>query len=384
MTPKVTPSAALSPATPSPGYTVGAAGENGGHNGARTLEETGFCAAIYKNGETASRESKNIADFNAIVKDASVAWIDTIVEDLEKGSLAAAKSLGFSEATVKNLIRSIWSNNYEDFGNEMGILLPAMRVEGFDVQHVPLIILIKENLLVTMHTIETKRFFRVRRYAETLLKKIPKASPQNDKMTLLLCRIIEENNARNFEHLREIEQLGDKMSKDLSDTTGTSREQIGPQIYQMKHALIEYLSGLWATVDALNSLRYGDADLLTDDQRILDRIGGLVSEVHAQIGLAEHLSEVLASGLEVLQSIYNNQLQILNNRLAMLVAYLTILGTAVLVPNTLATVFGNAMFGFTAADQGWYISLMVGSTIVATVAAWFFVKKMGWLPKSPH
>ena len=367
------------------GYTVGInpPAANGNGNGIRALEERGFCAAVYENGETQKKESHNIADFAPMMQNAAVAWVDYIIDDIQKGSVETAKQFGFSETVVKNLTQNTLSNNYEDFGNEIGILLPAMRVDGFEVHHDPLIILIKKNLLVTMHTIETKRFFRVRRYAETLLKKIPKAGPQNDKMTLLLCRIIEENNARNFEHLREIEQLGDKMSKDLSDTS-TSREKIGPQIYQMKHALIEYLSGLWATVDALNSIRYGDADLLTDDPRILDRISGLVGEVQGQIGLAEHLSEVLASGLEVLQSIYNNQLQIINNRMAFLVAYMTILGTALLVPNTIATVAGNSMFGFNAGDESWYLALIIGSTVVATVASWYFVKKMGWLPKTPH
>jgi magnesium transporter len=36
-----------------------------------------------------------------------------------------------------------------------------------------------------------------------------------------------------------------------------------------------------------------------------------------------------------MQSIYNNQLQSLNNRFALMTAYLTVLGTAFLVPNTI-------------------------------------------------
>ncbi|MDD1656180.1 MAG: CorA family divalent cation transporter, partial [Methanomicrobiales archaeon] len=109
-------------------------------------------------------------------------------------------------------------------------------------------------------------------------------------------------------------------------------------------------------------------------------INALIVEVQAQIGLAEHLSEVLASGLEVLQSIYNNQLQILNNRLAMLVAYLTIIGTALLVPNTIATVASNMMFNFTEEHIPLYLGTIILSTIVATAGAWWMVKKAGWLP----
>lgn len=345
------------------------------------VEEQGFCAVIYKNGETARKESKTVTDLCPLVKEASIAWIDYIVPDLEKGGLAAASALGFSELLVKNLLINEWSG-YEDFGNEMGILIPAMRVDGFEVQLIPLLVLAQKNLVVTLHTSETKRFFRVRKYAETLLRKLPKETAQNDKLTLFLCRLIGESNSRNFDHLREIEEQGDKMSAELSDPK-TPREVLGPKIYQMKHALIQYLGGLWSTVDALNSIRYGDAEILTDDPRLLDRISGLIGDVNAQIGLAEHLSEVLASGLEVLQSIYNNQLQILNNRLTLLVAYLTILGTALLVPNTIATVAGNSMFRFSEGDEGWYLALIVVSTVVATMISWLAVKKLGLLPSKP-
>jgi len=257
-----------------------------------------------------------------------------------------------------------------------------MRVEGFEVALDPLLILIRKNMLVTLHTSETKRFFRLRRYAETLLRKLPAHMPQADKATLFLIRIIGENNARNFDYLQVIEEQGDELSHKLSDTK-TSRSELGSEIYLMKHALIQYLAGLWATADALGSLRHGDADLLADDEKILGRISGLLNEVNTQIGLAEHLSEVLASGMEVLQSIYNNQLQLLNNRLSLLVSYLTIIGTALLVPNTIATVLSSSMFQFSEADEGWYLPLIIVSTVVSTAFAWWAVKKVGLLPKSP-
>jgi magnesium transporter len=114
---------------------------------------------------------------------------------------------------------------------------------------------------------------------------------------------------------------------------------------------------------------------------LLEQIGLLAENVRQQIGLAEQLSEVLASGLEVLQSIYNNQLQVLNNRMAMIMTYLTILGTAVPVPNTLATIFGNSAFAMTPSDRGWYIALLVVSTIIATWLAFWWAKRSGWFPR---
>lgn len=340
----------------------------------------GFCGSILK-GKTQSIRSEYIEDFEPFIKKAQIAWVDYIVEDFSKDASKTAQKMGFSELLVKSLLKNIRSG-YEDFETEMGLLLPAIHVKGFDVALEPQLMLIRKNIILTLHTRETTRFSHIRRYSETFMKKLSSGMKQNDKLTLVLVRIIDESNAKNFEHLQEIEETGDSLSHDLSDAK-ISRAVIGEKIYQMKHALIIYLSGLWATADALSSLRHGDALLITDDPRILDRITGLINEVHAQISLAEHLSDVLASGLEVLQSIYNNQLQILNNRLAMLVAYLTIIGTALLVPNTIATVMGNGMFHFSEADEGWYIALIVVSTIVATFLSWLVVEKMGLLPKRP-
>lgn len=357
----------------------GNGGNGAGDNG--NSGDRGFCAVLYKNGKTDHRESRNISNLCPLATGSSVAWMDYVVGDQENEVLEVANAAGFSDLLINNILKSPHSG-YEDFTNEVGIRLPAMRVNGFEVDVDPLFIFIKSNLILTIHTRETKRFFRVRRYAETLMRKLPAKALLTDKITLLLIRIIDENNARNFDHLREIEEQGDRMSRDLSDPQ-TPRQVLGPKIYQMKHALIVYLGGLWATVDALNSIRYGDADLLTDDAKILDRLGGLVGEVHSQIGLAEHLSEVLASGLEVLQSIYNNQLQVLNNRLAMLAAYLAIIGTALLVPNTIATVASNPMFNFTSKDIPWFVGILVVSTIVASFLTWMVMKRSSLLPKRP-
>jgi hypothetical protein len=148
----------------------------------------------------------------------------------------------------------------------------------------------------------------------------------------------------------------------------------------MKHALITYLDALWETNDVLHALRYGDAELITDDPKLLYRLTLLAEDVNRQIGLAEHLSEVLASGLEVLQSIYNNQLQIMNNRMALIMTYLTVLGTAVLVPNTLATIMGSSAFNLQSNDIGWYVTAG-GFDLCYTILAYWWVKNREELPK---
>ena len=220
----------------------------------------------------------------------------------------------------------------------------------------------------------------MRRYADTFIRKIRVDIPPQDRMTHLLLRLIDETNERNFEHLRQVEVLGEALNKDMTDPN-TPRQELGPKIFEMKHALITYLDALWETNDVLHALRYGDAELITDNAKLLYRLTLLSEDVSRQIGLAEHLSEVLASGLEVLQSIYNNQLQIMNNRMALIMTYLTVLGTAVMVPNTLATVFGSSAFGLGSGDVGWYVALLIASTVVSTALAYWWVRRSGLMPK---
>jgi len=129
----------------------------------------------------------------------------------------------------------------------------------------------------------------------------------------------------------------------------------------------------------VNSLRYGDAEVITDDEKIIAKITMLASDINQQIGLSEHMSEVLASGLEVLQTIYNNQLQMLNNRLAWLATWMAVIGTAVLVPNTLATIYGSPL-GEDLSREFMTYSLIAG-TILSGVAVFIALKIKKWMPK---
>jgi magnesium transporter len=310
----------------------------------------------------------------------SLAWVDYIVPDFATQVASVAKQMGFSH----DLVSTLTGDNrvtYEDLDVEMGFRVPSIQVRELEVIDYPLLFLIRKGFVLTIHPLSVdRRFVRLRRYSETFIRKIPIELPVEDRMTMLLMRLIDHNNDRNFEHLRQIEERSDKLHESMIDIS-VPRTQLGPQIYQMKHALIAYLNGLWDSVDVLHALRYGDAELISDDPGLLQKLGVLGEDVNQQIGLAEHMSEVLASGLEVLQSIYNNQLQELNNRLALLMTYMTIFGTAVLVPNTIATMLGNTAFAMDPSDRGWYLALMAASTVLATWGVYWWIKKKGWLPK---
>lgn len=339
-----------------------------------------FCVGLYSSGTTFKQDAESPTPFLPIINRSLITWVDCITDDPVKELPIAAAQLGFSEAFITSLFVDS-QLHYQDLDTEMWMRFPAIQIRQTNVKAYPLLMLIKKNLVVTMHTsLVDKRFIRLRRYSDGILKKIPLEAMVEDKLTILLTRIIDANNDSNFRHLRVIEERGDDLNEDLMNIK-TDRSQLGPKIYEMKHALITYMNALWDSVDVLHALRYGDAEIITNDEKLLNMISVMIDEVKGQIGLAEHMSEVLASGLEVMQTIYNNQLQSLNNRIALVMTYLTIVGTAVLVPNTLATIMGNSVVDIGPSDLWWYIIMMVGATLVATVAVWWWLRKMGWLPK---
>jgi magnesium transporter len=346
----------------------------------QTDSKQAFCVALPVSGGRPSKMTgDNPYDFIPFLKDSSVAWLNFPVKDIKKDADLIAMSLGFSSSLVPTVLSSYLSA-YEDRDTELGLMLPAVMVKKFDVLINPMLILIRKDLIVTIHEYNITRMIRLSRYADAFMRKIKPTLIQEDKITIILTRLIDENINRNFDHLREIEAQGDELSKILMDPL-MPRGMIAPEIHNMKHALISYMDTLWATLDVVNSLRHGDAELITDSPKLLARLGILSDDVNRHIALSEHMSDVLASGLEVLQSIYNNQLQILNNRLALVMTWLTILGTAVLVPNTIATVLGNSAFNMGPQDRGWYILLIVSSTIIATWASYWWINKRGLMPR---
>ena len=338
------------------------------------------CVSLPATGKPVRVLGNAVSEFMSTLQGSTLAWINFMVDDVEKDGSDIATRLGFSASIVPAVLKGYYAA-FEDRETEMAIMVPVVKIAGLDLKTFPLLILVRKDLIVTVHSCEVQRLVLFSRYADTYLRKLPPTMPQADKLTLMLGRILDENNSYNFEHLREIEEHADTMSEMLLDPS-TPRLEIGRKIYDMKHTLITYLNTLWRTLDVLHSLRYGEAELVSDNPKTLAQIGLLVEDVNRQISLSEHMSEVLASGLEVLQALYNNQLQILNNRMALTMTWLTILGTAVLVPNTLATIFGF-VFNVSTNLLIWSMTVMTFATVGATYLAYWWVRRWVQLPKSP-
>ncbi len=334
-----------------------------------------FCVAMLKNGDTIRLEGK-LESFLPAIKKAALAWVNVQVDSLKEEGSKTASVLGFNHSIVQELAAQRFSG-YDDHTTELGLLLPAVRVRKLEVEVNKLIILMKNNVIATIHGTHVTRLVKFSRYAESFFKRIPKNSSGINKISLALIRILDENNERNFDGIRSIQEQGEEISKYLINPAFPTKN-LGSDIYKMKHALISYLEALWATLDIIHYLRYGDAELITDDPAILKKVIMLSTDLTRQISISEQMSTVLASGLEVLQSIYNNQLTILNNRLALIAVWVAILGTAFIVPNTIATIFGTPI----AQHLDWRLQMwiIVISTIASVFAVYWFAKQKGFLP----
>jgi magnesium transporter len=65
----------------------------------------------------------------------------------------------------------------------------------------------------------------------------------------------------------------------------------------------------------------------------------------------------------------------------LLAAYLAVVGTALLVPNTIATMLGNSVWNYGPQDLGVYLILIIGTTLIASLIMGFWIYKQGLLPK---
>jgi magnesium transporter len=345
-------------------------------------EPPGVCIAIQPNEKPIRLTGSTPGEFLETLSRSNLSWVNFAVDDLARDGSRIAGLLGFSGGLVEALLAGPF-RNYEDRETEFGLRLPVVRVIGHEVTTLPLLLLCRWGLILTLHESgKVRRMVRFARYADTFMRKIPQDRAMPDKLTILLTRLLNENNERNFEGLRYIQEHGDIISATMLDKT-QERDKVASQVYEVKHALVQYLDSMWASLDVIHSLRYGDAELVSDDETLLARLGILGDDVTRQIQLSEHTTEVLVSGLEVLQSVYNNQLQILNNRLALVVAWLTILGTAILVPNTIATTMGP-ITDYAGEARTLYVVFYVAATLVSTILAFWFVRRKGLLRAGPE
>lgn len=325
----------------------------------------------------------DIDDLMGIAKEGELTWINCSTDDLEHEVFIIARKFGFSETLARNLIDHSYGA-YEDNDAELGLVLPAIKVTETDVDVRPVLMMIKANLIVTIHDRSIIRLVRFSRYADSWLSKLPATMPKRDRLTMVMIRLISVINERNNEQLRLIEDRADDINESMLDLSVHFMET-GRYIFEVKHNLIIYLNALWRGLDVLNNLRYGDAELVSDHPKVLLQMALMQSKQTKQIGLTERVSNVLVSGTDVLEALYSNQLLIINNRMLIVMTWMTILGTAVMVPNTLGTMFG---FIFNPDVPGellpWALGIIILTTLASTYLAYEWISRKMPMAESPE
>ncbi len=109
-----------------------------------------FMVALRPNQPPLKLQADDPAEFVPYLKTTSLAWVNCRVGDLATEAPAVASSLGFSTGLVESLLQSRHSG-YEDRESEMGMMLPAIRVEKLTVHGYQYLILLKDGIIFTVH-----------------------------------------------------------------------------------------------------------------------------------------------------------------------------------------------------------------------------------------
>jgi len=180
----------------------------------------------------------------------------------------------------------------------------------------------------------------------------------------LLFRLMDEVSETNFSILRTILEQAEQLEIDISGARQMDRN-ISDELSNMKRSLLTFLGAVWATHDTVRNVKYGDPDMLTDDDDILEKFEVILGRLDRQIQMAENVMEIISTGVTVIQTETSNQL-------TKLIVWLTVAATAVLVPNTIATVLGIPDLHISLA---WVIPILIISTVISVIVTYRWTKQ---------
>ena len=175
---------------------------------------------------------------------------------------------------------------------------------------------------------------------------------------------MDEVSETNFSILRTILEQAEQLEIDLSGSRQTDRN-VSDELSNMKRSLLTFLNAVWATHDTVRNVKYGDPDMLTDDDDILEKFEVILGRLDRQIQMAENVMEIISTGVTVIQTETSNQL-------TKLIVWLTVAATAVLVPNTIATVLGIPDLNV---SLTWVVPILIISTVISAVVTYRWTKQ---------
>ena len=325
-------------------------------------------AGIEEQGVPFKKESVELEEAARIVSLGNLTWIEVVVDDIVEETPHILDRLGIT--MNPSTLLSGYITEYEDAGDTLGIMVPFIFTGESRTQTSPCLIFMKKDLILTIHDDYGGKITKLYNYSTSLMRKLPQ-SPESwaERQTMLLFRLLDEVSETNFSVLRSIVERAEQVEIDLAGARQVSRD-LSLELSNMKRAVLSFLNAVWATHDIVRNLKYGDPDMLSDDDDILEKFEVVLATLDRQIQMAENVLEVISTGITAINTESSNQL-------TKLIVWLTVAATAVLVPNTLATIFGipDLEISFT-----WVIPVLILATIISSVITYRWTKQYRVLP----
>ena len=320
-------------------------------------------AGIEEQGVPFKKESIKLDEAAKTISIGNLTWIECVVDDIVDETPKILEKLDIK--MDPKLLLAGYVTAYEDAGDTLGIMLPFIVTGDSRTQTSPVLIFMKKDLIVTIHDDYGGKITKLYNYSNSLMRKLPKEPEQwADRQTILLFRLMDEVSETNFSSLRTIIEQAEQLEIDLAGSRQTDRD-IGFELSNMKRSLLTYLNAVWATHDTVRNVKFGDPDMLTDDDDILEKFEVILGRLDRQIQMAENIMEMISTGVTIIQTETSNQL-------TKLIVWLTVAATAVLVPNTVATIFGipDLQISWT-----WVLPILAISTIISAVVTYRWTKQ---------
>lgn len=316
-------------------------------------------------GSTLKHSPKKINEIISHLEESRLSWLEFVVDDVPSDAIEVAKELGI-DLNPTSVLAGYYSN-YEDSGDVLGVSFPLIRFASGQVDPSPILIYVSRNNVVTIHDKSVEMLLHLSSFSDVFLRKLPSQEGEwADRQSILFTRIIDEISEKNYDALRLIVEKAQTLEIELIDEKMVTKD-ITNEMSKIKRSILTFLTAVWAAHTTVHSLRYGDPEMLTDKPELLSKFDIVLADLDRQIQLAEHVLEVLSTGMNVIQTD-------ISNRLSMIILWLSVIGTAVLVPNTLATIFAiipNSNELFTE-----LMIAIIFSTIAASFVSYFAASKI--------
>ena len=320
-------------------------------------------AGIAEQGVPYKKESIKLEEAAQTLSIGNLTWIECVVDDIVDETPKILEKLNIK--MDPKILLSGYVTAYEDVGDTLGIMLPFIVTGDSRTQTSPILIFMKKDLIVTIHDDYGGKITKLYNYSTSLMRKLPKEPDQwADRQTILLFRLMDEVSETNFSSLRTIVEQAEQLEIDLAGSRQSDRD-VGYELSNMKRSLLTFLNAVWATHDTVRNVKFGDPDMLTDDDDILEKFEVILGRLDRQIQMAENVMEVISTGVTIIQTETSN-------KLTKLIVWLTVAATAVLVPNTIATIFGipDLQISWT-----WIIPILVVSTLISIIVTYRWTKQ---------